>query len=100
MEEETPKPGGLDLCLLHTITTMTPHPHSLWFPIAINSSCLCGAENVSFSSSRFFGSLIIKLTEDRLTREKTNNNLLYTKQLSEMAKALNMSSAKVKRSWR
>ena len=45
-------------------------------------------------------SLIIKLTEDRLTREKQNNNLLYTKQLSEMAKALNTSSAKVKRSWR
>ena len=45
-------------------------------------------------------SLIIKLTEDRLIREKQNNNILYTKQLSEMAKALNTSSAKVRRSWR
>ena len=102
MEEGTPESGSLDLfaCSIQSLPWL-PHPHSLWFPPAINSACSCrGRKMFPFPLPGSLASLIIKLTEDRLIREKQNNNILYTKQLSEMAKALNTSSAKVRRSWR
>lgn len=103
MGEGAPEPGGLDLfaCSTQPLPRL-PHPHASWLPPEINSACLWGGgrKMFPFPLPGSLASLIIKLTENRLTREKQNNNLLHTKQLSKMSKALNMSSAKVKRSWK